>query len=525
MSYGATHTNSPIRMNPNNSASLPVNATVRKTRNNIKAWYFYCFSSEPFVVSAVATYIPLLLESFARINGVRLDNHSRRCTNDTHDCVLGLFGNRIFIDTSSFALYVFSTSVMFQTVVVVSVSGLVDIWKTIQFKRTVLVSFGILGSFATIWIARLQTSQYYMLAVLYIVANSCFGVINVVGNSLLPSFVSDVAKYDNVAYAVEPGNLDALMSLISGRGAGIGYASALLVQICSVSLLFSSKSKQDVQVAVLLVGLWWLVWQLPMMILFSDIDENSTSNTTSNSYANRQAVKFKWSYMRYGWMSLFESFKNASLLKDVMLFLVSWFMISDSVTTINSSAILFSKTELHMSTVDLILVSILTMINAMLGAFVFPQILSKKLSLTADKTLVFIIYWTCFIPFYGILGFVFRDIGLKHKYEMFGLAIWYGLSMGALAAVSRSVFSLIIPKGKESTFFSIYSITDKGSSIVGPFVVGLITDKTHNIRYAFFFLLGLLVFSIPILNLLDVRRGKAEAEQLSRLNVESIRVE
>lgn len=97
------------------------------------------------------------------------------------------------------------------------------------------------------------------------------------------------------------------------------------------------------------------------------------------------------------------------------------------------------------------------------------------------------------------------------------MAVWYGVSLGGLSAVSRSLFSLIIPKGRESTFFSLFSITDKGSSIVGPVLVGFLTDRTHNIRYSFYLLFALLIISLPIINSLDVTRGKLEAQELAAI--------
>lgn len=161
------------------------------------------------------------------------------------------------------------------------------------------------------------------------------------------------------------------------------------------------------------------------------------------------------------------------------------------------------------------------MCSAMCGASMIPRFLGQKLDISAHHMLIVIICWTMFIPFYGILGFFCKTLGLKHKSEMFILAVWYGLSMGSLSSVSRSIFSLIIPKGKESTFFSLFSITDKGSSILGPFLIGLLTDKTHNIRYAFFLLFTLLLSVLPVVASLDIDRGIAEAGELSKIQLHS----
>ena len=43
---------------------------------------------------------------------------------------------------------------------------------------------------------------------------------------------------------------------------------------------------------------------------------------------------------------------------------------------------------------------------------------------------------------------------------------------------------------KESEFFAIYEISDKGSSWIGPLVVGALHGLTGNIRYSFVYLVS-----------------------------------
>jgi len=51
-----------------------------------------------------------------------------------------------------------------------------------------------------------------------------------------------------------------------------------------------------------------------------------------------------WRYIAYAWKSLWKTVLRARRLKDVILFLVAWFMISDGVATVSGTAILFAKT-------------------------------------------------------------------------------------------------------------------------------------------------------------------------------------
>ncbi|CCE62153.1 hypothetical protein TPHA_0B04840 [Tetrapisispora phaffii CBS 4417] len=490
---------------------------LKGSKNNIIGWYFYSFSSEPFVVSAVATYIPILLEEFARKNGVSLDDHTLKCTSAMDKCVLGLFDNRLYIDTSSFALFTFSISVFFQTLVVISVSGIVDVWKSVQFRRNIILLFGSLGALSTILISQLGNQQFYLLAALAVISNSCYGVVNVVGNSLLPIFVSESLKYDSNIKT----DIDTQVTVVSGYGASIGYSAALLVQTASLYIVGSKKRRGDLQSATFFVGIWWLLFQLPMYWLINDQKVAPQQDTQPNdNMRKRHSSTFKLSYIKYGWISLFKALQNARLLKDVVIFLIGWFILSDSVTTINSTAILFAKSELKMGTVGLIILSILTMVNAIFGASLIPQYIAKTFHKPPQTILIYLICWASVIPAYGILGFFFNSIGLKHPFEMYIMSVWYGISLGGLSAVSRSTFSLIIPKGKESTFFSLFSVTDKGSSILGPFLIGLLTDKTHQIRYGFFLLFIFLMLSLPIFSCLNVTRGKKEAVALSYIESE-----
>ncbi|KAL6929211.1 hypothetical protein ACO0SA_002551 [Hanseniaspora valbyensis] len=499
----------------------------KTTNNNILAWFIYLISSEPFIVSIVGTYMPIILETFATLNAVQVKDHSKPCVTNIETalqmsgsnpkCVLPI-ANIWYVDPSSFALYIFSTSVFFQTILVISVSGLVDNFNnTINFKKKIILFFGVLGGLCTISISLLYNSEVYSLAILCILTNCCYGVINVIGNSLLPVILH------GVVHEGKEGN--ELTTIISGRGTSLGYLSALIVQIVCIALIkLSVKTKtptlidnlKSLKLAIFFVGFYWIITQIPIFYLLKDrpvVTQYNEHDDESRVDEPKLTAKIVKKNVIKSWKTLAKTITHAASLKQVSIFLIGWFIISDSITTINSTAILFSKNELHMNTVNLVLVSILSLVFAIIGAFSIPTLLITKFSLPLNKLMIVIITWTCFIPFYGLLGFIFETFGLKNKYEMFFLAVWYGLAMGALNAVSRSIFALIIPHGKESIFFSIFNITDKGSSIVGPVLTGLIIDKTHEIRYAFILLFLFLIVAIPVFNILNVDEGKKEAER------------
>jgi len=73
-----------------------------------------------------------------------------------------------------------------------------------------------------------------------------------------------------------------------------------------------------------------------------------------------------------------------------------------------------------------------------------------------------------------------------------------GVGLGTIQASSRAYFSKFIPYGKQSEYFGVYSMVGKSSSILGPFLFGVISSLTGSQRYAIlivllFFISGLLL--------------------------------
>lgn len=203
-----------------------------------------------------------------------------------------------------------------------------------------------------------------------------------------------------------------------------------------------------------------------------------------------------------------------------MLFLAAWFMISDGIATVSGTAILFAKTTLRMQGSALAMINVIVTLSGIAGAFTWSTV-SRMMQLKPSQTILLCICLFELIPLYGLLGYIpaiqrFGSFGLQQPWEMYPLGAIYGLVLGGLSSYCRSLFGELIPPGSEAAFYALYAITDKGSSIFGPAVVGAITDATGDIRPAFFFLAILIGLPIPIMSLVNVERGKIEAMGLAR---------
>src|SRR5262249_21760360 len=132
------------------------------------------------------------------------------------------------------------------------------------------------------------------------------------------------------------------------------------------------------------------------------------------------------SYVAYSWKRLWGTVTRARQLEDVILFLAAWFMISDGVATIASSAMMFAKTVLHMAPTSLAVIGIIMPLAGMVGAVCWPKI-SPVLGLNPPQTIFFCVVLFAAIPAYGLLGFwpalANAGLGLTRPAEMYGLAV------------------------------------------------------------------------------------------------------
>lgn len=306
-----------------------------------------------------------------------------------------------------------------------------------------------------------------------------------------------------------------LSTKISSYGIGIGYSAAVIVQMLSIVILKSTGANLfSLRLVLFVIGLWWLTFTIPAAIFLRPRPGPPLSYGSPNS-------KQTWAgYLTYSWTNLGKTVLRARRLKDVLLFLAAWFMVSDAVATVSGTAILFAKTSLGMDSAALALINVIVTLSGIAGAFTWSKA-SRMARLSPSQTILACICLFELIPLYGLLGYVpaiqrLGSFGLQQQWEMYPVGAVYGLVLGGLGAYCRALYGELVPPGSEAAFYALYAITDKGSSVFGPAVVGAITDATGDIRPAFWFLAVLIGAPIPLLMMVDVRRGKREGEALAR---------
>ncbi|KAJ7747674.1 autophagy-related protein 22-like protein [Mycena maculata] len=542
--------------------NLDISASKMYTKR-LRGWLSYAFGSEVFVIVSLTLFLPICLEQFARDNGFLLPDRTERCTaptlgsetpaESTGRCVVKI--GWFWIDTASFSLYVYSASVALQALTVISMGGIAD---HPPHRKLLLVSFGLCGALAATVFLILPSSSpvWFVSALLACVANVGFGASVVAMNSYLPSLAKDSPEVVEILLEIQEStdesddipervseNIEAPLiartvseervnqqarydtalsratSRISSLGIATGYGAGiclLIVALIPVTKLHGSTL--SLRLAIGLSGIWWAVFTLPAALWLpgghAAVDENpSWPETSDGKWSTRREIVAAW--RRLGGMLHPREIKR---LRNTFKYLTAWFLLSDGFTTITSTAVLFGKTSLHMQPSSLILIGILTPLAGILGSLLWP-ILQRRVGWSNLRVIIILVMLASVIPAYGCLGFLsifqggLRFGGLTTPGEMFGLAVYFGFIFGAFQSYARAFYAELLPPGEEARWYGLYSITDKSSSFLGPLIVGLISDVTGNIRYAFFFLIFMIWAAVPVLMSVDVERGRKEARE------------
>ncbi|KAL9597383.1 MAG: hypothetical protein Q9219_005192 [cf. Caloplaca sp. 3 TL-2023] len=320
-----------------------------------------------------------------------------------------------------------------------------------------------------------------------------------------------------------------LSTRLSSNGIGIGYMAAVIVQLVAVAIILITKSVSDsttvaLRIVLLFIGSWWLAFTFPAALWLRPRPGPPIPFSTKGKQRRNWA-----GYVAYAWGSLWKTIRRARHLKDIVLFLAAWFLLSDGIATISGTAVLFGKTELGMTPAQLAMINVVVTLFGVAGAFAWSKV-SGLLGLAPARTIVVCICIFELIPLYALLGYVpavqkLGVFGLQQAWEMYVLGAVYGIVLGGLSSYCRSVYGELIPPGSEAAFYALYAITDKGSSIFGPAIVGAITDRYGDIRPAFVFLAILIFVPLPLMTLVNVDRGKEEgvlmAKELERTQTEA----
>jgi UMF1 family MFS transporter len=181
------------------------------------------------------------------------------------------------------------------------------------------------------------------------------------------------------------------------------------------------------------------------------------------------------------------------------VFLIAFLLYNDAIQTVIALASQFGSDELKIPQAQMTLTILMVQFVAFFGALGFNWVASKTSAKRA--VVVSLVIW---------IAVVIYILWVKTTVAFFLMAAVVALVLGGSQALSRSLFAQLVPKGKEAEYFSVYEVTDKGTSWICPIVFGLALQFTKSFRLAILSLVVFFVAGLLILLKVNVEQGERD---------------
>ena len=422
-------------------------------------WYFYDWAASAFNTTVVTVFL-----------GPYLTNITQNAAGDPNGFVYPL---GIKIGAGSFFPYMVSLSVLLQVVLLPVLGAVADYTRL---KKQMMIFFAYVGAFATMGLYFLEGDRYLLGGGLFVLANLSFGAALVFYNALLP----DIASADR-------------RDAVSSNGYALGYLGGGLLLALNLALFlnrdsFGMSTEQAVRINLLSAGAWWALFTLIPLATIKQ--RGAVSKLPSNA-----------TYLTIGFTQLSHTLNKLPRYKHTMLFLLAYLFYNDGIQTIIALAAQFGAEELKLDTGTLTSVILLVQFVAFFGATIFNYV--AKAVGTKRAIIISLVIWT------GTVVYAYSYLQTARDFYIMGAVI--GLVMGGSQALSRSLYSLMIPKGQESEYFSLYEVSERGTSWLGPLFFGLALQFTASYRLAILSLITFFALGLGLLSVVNIRKAITEA--------------
>jgi UMF1 family MFS transporter len=342
-------------------------------------------------------------------------------------------------------------------------------------KKALLAITAYVGAFATVAMFWLQGAAYLLGGALFLIANLAFGASIVVYNSFLPE-IAEPDDRDNV----------------SSKGWGYGYLGGGIVLALNLALFSKAATLgltegMAVRISLASAGLWWALFTLVPLV------------GLKNRPPGR--VRAPGEGLGTGFRQLFQTIREMRRYPQTLTFLVAYLIYNDAVQAVIALSGQFGSDELKIPMGTLTMAILMVQFLAFAGALLF-NVIAGRLGAKGAIVLSLLIWSSVILAIY---------VTVRTTAEFFVMAAVVAIVLGGTQALSRSLFSQMIPKGREGEYFSLYEISDKGTSWMAPLIFGLALQFTGSYRTAILSLLVFFVAGLRILLRVDVGRASREA--------------
>ncbi len=337
-------------------------------------------------------------------------------------------------------------------------------------KKRFLLFFLALGVSGCLVLGLIPESQWLMLLAVYIISTIGFSGSNI----FYDAFLVDVTEDDR-------------MDRVSSWGYALGYIGSTIPFIIALAVILLSQAGvlpfggfTTPKIAFMITAIWWISFSMPL----------------AKNVHQVYGIPKEPHYIQKSFQRLFKTLRNVKAHKTVFIFLIAYFFYIDGVDTIIKMASSYGS-DLGVSSNNLLIILLVTQFVAFPSAIVYGMLANKF----KGKTMLYV----GIIAYAGICIYAFF---LKTTFDFWVLAISVGLVQGGIQAISRSYFAKLVPKENANEFFGLYNIFGKFAAIMGPLLVGLITDATGHSKYGVLSVVVLFIIGGFVLTLVKPEEAK-----------------
>ncbi len=410
----------------------------RGRKKIIRSWKMYDWANSAFATTIMAAVLP---EFYSLVAGSTLDKT---------------------IATSYWAYS--NTIAMFTIAITAPILGAIGDHSAA--KKKFLGGFAVIGILTTALLIGIGSGMWLYASLLYIFGRIGFGGANIFYDSLLPH----VARSDEI-------------DRVSAGGYAYGYLGGgilltiNLLMILKPTLFGIPNDEWGSRISFLTVAIWWAVFSIP---IFKNVSEPRAIRSKDES--SNPVVA--------GYQRLKRTFRDIRRFKDLIKFLVAFWIYNDGVGTIIIMAVIFGS-EIGIGRTHLI--GAILMVQYLGFPFTllfgrFPKRIGTKNSILLALGVYTII---AFLGYFMITPFHF-----------WLLAFLVSVVQGGTQALSRSMFGSMSPLSKSAEFFGFYNVSSKFAGIAGPLLFGIVGQLTGTSRISilaiviFFFVGGLILATV-----------------------------
>ncbi|GLZ28370.1 MFS transporter [Lentzea sp. NBRC 105346] len=446
--------------------------TAERRRKEQRGWVWYDWANSVFPTSVVTVFLSLYLPAVA-MDAAKADtarNGLNPCAGDNafDHCDVSVAGLQFPI--GSLWGYLLSFATVIQVIILPIMGAIAD--RT-QNKKRMLAGFAFSGSFATVLLWFISSSNWQLAIPLFIIANVCYGASVVVYYAFLPE-IATADERDGV----------------SSRGWAFGYLGGglcLAVQLAISQLHDSLGITQGdaARIAFVISGVWWAAFTtIPLRRLRKHQPPHGHEHGASVVTA--------------GFKELGATFKATLAFPLTLAFLGTYLIYTDGISTVANVAGNYGKLELKFDQTVLIgtilIVQFVAFIGGMLHGLIAKRVGAKKTIMGSLLVWIVVITAAYFVRAGDQMGFYLVAAGI-------------GIVLGGTNALSRSLFSQMVPAGREAQYFSLYEVGERSTSWLGPLLFGIVGQATGSLRPAIISLIIFFVIGFVLMIFVPVRRA------------------